>query len=189
MNVYKEFPIFEGEHYLLRGVRLTDAEQLLKVYSDEKAVPLFNGDNCHGDDFRYTTLARMEEAIKFWQFSYDNGYFVRWAVIDKATDTAVGTVELFHRDDEGKVESYDNCGLLRLDLTSKHETEDGITEILTLLKEPTFDLFYCDKIVTKIKPFASSRLAAAKAMGFKPIAEKLIGNDGETYGDYYALRK
>ena len=58
MDVYKNLPAFASAHFLLRGVTMADAEDLLKVYSDEKAVPFFNGDNCHGDDFHYTTLER-----------------------------------------------------------------------------------------------------------------------------------
>ena len=52
---YMTCPAFESENYLLRLVEPTDVTDLLNVYSDEKAVPFFNGDNCHGDDFHYTT--------------------------------------------------------------------------------------------------------------------------------------
>lgn len=51
MNVYEKCPVLESENFLLRKVCLEDSDDLLKVYSDEKAVPFFNGDNCHGDDF------------------------------------------------------------------------------------------------------------------------------------------
>ena len=73
MNVYEKCPVLESENFLLRKVCLEDSDDLLKVYSDEKAVPFFNGDNCHGDDFYYTTIERMQEAVKFWLWSYDNG--------------------------------------------------------------------------------------------------------------------
>ena len=63
-NVYEVCPSFENEKYLLRFVELSDAQELLNVYRDEKAVPYFNSDNCHGDIFFYETLERMEEAIK-----------------------------------------------------------------------------------------------------------------------------
>ena len=53
-NPYEKCPVYENENYLLRMVRKEDKEDLLKVYSDEKAVPFFNSDNCGGDDFHYT---------------------------------------------------------------------------------------------------------------------------------------
>lgn len=186
MNVFKKLPVLESDRFILRGVQKSDASDLLKVYSDEHAAPLFNGDNCHGDDFYYTTAERMNEAIAFWLFSYDNGYFVRWAIIDKASNTAVGTIELFHRDSE---DAFDNCGLLRLDLRSDYERRDYITEILSALTPDAFDLFYCDKIATKIKPFAEERRAAAVALGYKHSADALIGQAGEPYYDYYVLNK
>lgn len=49
MNVYEKCPVFESEKYLLRMVEQGDAADLLSVYSDEKAVPIFNSDNCNGD--------------------------------------------------------------------------------------------------------------------------------------------
>lgn len=187
MNVYETLPVFEGENFILRGVLPADTEHLLKVYSDEKAVPFFNSDNCHGDDFHYTTYARMKEAVDFWLWSYKQGYFVRWAIVDKKTNSAIGTIELFHRD--GEQTEYDKCGLLRLDISSEFERYAPITEILSLIAEPAYDLFYCDKITTKVKPFAEERLKAVKALGFKPAKEPLTGNDGEKFTDYYVLYK
>ena len=186
MNIYKNMQTFESENYLLRGITMEDAEDLLKVYSDEKAVPYFNGDNCHGDDFHYTTLEQMKEAIGFWLFSYANGYFVRWAIVCKKTNEAIGTIELFTREDT--VEEYDNCGLLRLDLRSDFEKADVITEIFALIIGFVFDLFG-DKVVTKVWSNAKERLDAIKHLGFARPKVGLKGNQGEVFTDYYILRK
>lgn len=186
MNVYEHLPTVESKNFVLRGVVMQDAEDLLKVYSDLIAVPFFNGDNCHGDDFHYTTLERMKEAIGFWLFSYDNGYFVRWSIVSKATDEAIGTIELFHREDD--IEEYDNCGLLRLDLRSDFEHSDAIAEILTLAAQLTFELFG-DKVVTKVKNNATERLKAVEKLGYTLPKVALKGNQGEAFYDYYVLRK
>ncbi len=187
MNVYENLPVYEGENFILRGVTERDAEDLLKVYSDKKAVPFFNGDNCHGDDFHYTTIERMKEAVSFWLFSYGHGYFVRWAVVQKSSGSAVGTIELFHRDSER--DYFDNCGLLRLDLRSDFERAEAIEEIISLIKNPAFDLFYCDKIATKVKPFADERKKAVIKSGFEYSEQPLVGEDGTKYYDYYVLTK
>lgn len=92
MNVYEKCPVLENENFLLRFVEENYAQDLLSVYSDEKAVPLFNSDNCNGDDFHYTTLEQMKKAVDFWLYSYREKFFVRWSMIDKKTDTAVGTI-------------------------------------------------------------------------------------------------
>lgn len=36
------------------------------MYSDKNALPFFNSDNCHGDNFYYPNEDRMRQAIKFW---------------------------------------------------------------------------------------------------------------------------
>lgn len=185
MDVYKNSPVLESENFIIREVRISDTYDLLQVYSDEKAVPFFNGDNCHGDDFHYTTKERMSEAIKFWQFSYDNGYFVRWSIVDKRLDAAVGTIELFHRDDTSPI--YDNCGLLRLDLRSDYEKESIIKEILSVIMPAVYELFG-DKVVTKVKFFATERLAAVKALGFVLPKEGFKLQNEEECRDYYVAK-
>ncbi|MBQ8841030.1 MAG: GNAT family N-acetyltransferase, partial [Ruminiclostridium sp.] len=97
MNVYKKCPILENDYFLLRYIREEDAEDLLKVYSDKKAVLLFNSDNCNGDIFYYTTLERMKKQILFWDDEYNKEYYVRWSIIDKKTSSVIGTIELFNR--------------------------------------------------------------------------------------------
>ena len=81
--VYEEVPVFENDDYLLRFVTVDDAKDLLKVYGDKNALPFFNSDNCHGDNFYYSTIERMNEAIQFWLYSYKEKYFVRWAIVEK----------------------------------------------------------------------------------------------------------
>ncbi len=186
MDVYKECPKFENDRYILRLTVRGDCDGLLKVYSDKKAVPFFNGDNCHGDDFYYTTADRMLQALDFWEEAYSKGWFVRWSIIDKATGEAVGTIEEFHRAAD---DYFTNCGLLRLDLRSDYEKTADIKSILALIVRPSFDLFGCAMVATKAVPSAVERVAALTSLGFTARDEKLKGFDGTLYGDYYALDK
>lgn len=186
MNVYENCPTFENDKFMLRLTMERDIADLLKVYSDEKALPLFNSDNCHGDDFHYTTLERMQQAYDFWEEAYRNGWFVRWSIVDKATNKAVGTIEEFHRD---AGDYFDDCGLLRLDLRSDYEVGDKIASILSLIVLPSFDLFGCSKVATKAIPAATERIKALTALGFTPSDKPLIGSDGTKYYSYYELNK
>ncbi len=129
----------------MRKLEVRDTSDLLSVYSDEKSVPLFNSDNCNGDDFHYTSLERMQHAVEFWLWSYTNKYFVRFSIIDKRIQKVIRTIELFHRDSK---DYFNRCGLLRLDLKSD------------------YDLFDCDMVATKIPTFAGERKAAAVQNGF-----------------------
>lgn len=185
MNPYEKCPVYENENFLLRLVESSDAPDLLRVYADEKAVPYFNGDNCHGDDFHYTSLERMQSAVDFWLFSYRSGYFVRWAILDKKAGEAVGTIELFNRSSQ---DYFNHCGLLRLDLRSDYERRESILDILSLIVPHSFEAFGCTMLATKIPSFASERKWAAQQLGFTASAEKMIGgDDGKTYTDYYVL--
>lgn len=186
MNIYSSCPILQNDRFVLRLVNDDDLSDLLKVYSDEKAVPFFNGDNCYGDDFHYTTAERMREALDFWKQAYKNGWFVRLAIVDKHTNRAVGTIEEFCRDAD---DFFTDCGLLRLDLRSDYEKCDEIKSILSLIVIPSFEMFGCKIIATKAIPSATERIKALKALGFLKSQEALVGHDGTKYYDYFVLKK
>ena len=186
MNIYKSCPTLENDKYILRPVLDSDLDDLLKVYGDVKAVLLFNSDNCHGDDFHYTTKERMKQALDFWKQAYDNGWFVRLSIVDKKSGEAIGTIEEFRRDEK---DYFTNCGLLRLDLRSDYEKASEIESILSLIAVPSFDLFGCGIVATKAIPSAIERIKALVAAGFTPSSESLVGHDGTKYYDYYVLNK
>lgn len=186
IDVYKKCPVFEDSSYTLRMVTTDDCLDLLKVYSDAKAVPLFNSDNCGGDEFYYITENRMMEAIKYWHWEYSRQGFVRWSIVDNHKKEVIGTIELFHRDAN---DYFTTCGLLRLDLRSDYELSAEIIKILTLIIVPTFELFDCAKIATKANPEAFERIRALNDLGFNLSDEKLVGHNGTQYKNYYVLHK
>ena len=183
MDVYEHCPELVSDRYLLRQTCLEDRDDLLKVYSDTAAVPIFNSDNCTGD-FYMTTLRDMEACIYFWLSEYAQRYYVRWTIIDRADGCAVGTIELFHRT---AGDFFTHMGLLRLDLRSDYETEEAITALLSLLLPPAFGFFSCETMATKIPPCAAVRRETLTRMGFRPSSEFLYGHDGTPYGYYYTL--
>ena len=185
-DVYTACPTVESPHYRIRPLSMDDCADLLNVYSDPAAVPFFNSDNCHGDDFHYTTIERMRQAIEFWFMEYSRRGFVRWSILDKGSGEVIGTIELFRREAD---DFFTDCGLLRLDLRSDYENETAIAEILSVIVPPAFVWFDCSMIATKAIPAAVGRRRALAAMGFVPSPEKVIGHDGTEYGDYLVYIK
>lgn len=176
-SVYEICPTYKKQIITLRKTMKEDAEDLLKCYSDEKAVPLFNSDNCDGDDFHYTTIEKMRQAIDFWEFSYSNRYFVRWTVILNSTSEKIGTIEMFHRVAE---DEFNNYGILRIDLQNEHETQPILENILSVANEFFYKAFDVNAILTKAIPTANERISALNTMGYKPINKKIM-----IYDDYY----
>jgi [ribosomal protein S5]-alanine N-acetyltransferase len=176
-DIYEECPMYKKKLITLRQTNMEDAQELLKCYSDEKSVPFFNSDNCHGDDFHYTTMERMEQAISFWDFSYKNKYFVRWTVILNDTKVKVGTIEMFHRvaDDE-----FNHYGILRIDLQSDYEVQAVIDDILEIVNENFYKAFDVEAILTKAIPDSSERIISLVQKGYQPINRKFM-----IYDDYF----
>jgi ribosomal-protein-alanine N-acetyltransferase len=176
-NIYEECPTYIKDLITLRQTTSEDIEELLKCYSDEKAVPFFNSDNCNGDDFHYTSLERMKQAIDFWDYSYANKYFARWTVIANDTHEKVGTIEMFHR---LAADEFNHYGVLRIDLQSKYETQKYIDNILEIVNQNFFRAFDVKFILTKAIPDATERIASLGREGYVPINKKLV-----IYDDYF----
>ena len=182
-NIYELVPSFEDEKYLLRFVKTSDAKDLLEVYSDKNALPFFNSDNCHGDNFYYPDLERMNKAIDFWIQSYKSKCFVRWSVIDKKQNKAIGSIELFHREAD---DFFNHTGILRLDLKPEYEDAEEIKSIINLLLYSSYSLFDTKRIATKIPVYAIERKSAFENLEFSKSDEFLIGTiDGYSYKDYW----
>lgn len=182
-DVYEVCPQFENDKYLLRFLSKNDAVDLLKVYSDPKSVSLCNSDGCFGD-FYFTSVELMQSVIEAWQVEYQRKNFIRWSIIDKCINKAIGTIELFHRDSK---DYFTKCGLLRLDLRSDYENASEIEAILSLIVPKSFEMFQCDKVATKAIAKAHERRTALMKMNFVLSNEQLIGNDGRRYDDYFVL--
>ena len=129
----------------------------------------------------------MKTAIEFWLKSYKDRWFVRWTILDKASETAIGSIELFHRvaDDD-----LNHVGVLRLDLGSQYEQAEIIYDILNLIITPAYEMFDCEEIITKVPLYAIERIEALSKLGFEKTDRFLVGTmDGYAYKDYWTIKK
>lgn len=186
MNIYEACPVLESRKFLLRLVEKEDCEDLLKVYSDKNALPFFNSDNCDGDNFYYATKERMEEALGFWDLSYENGWFARLSIVDKERSSVIGTIELCLRVSE---DEFNNMGILRVDVRSDYEKEEVLYEIVTLITPHLSEMLGCDGIITKVPIYAVERVKAVRRAGFSKSDHLLIGKNGYTYDGYWINRQ
>lgn len=170
-NVYEVCPTYKNDCITLRQTNLSDTEELLECYSDKKSVLFFNSDNCHGDDFYYTSAERMKQAIEFWNYSYRNRYFVRWTIILNSTNEIIGTVEMFHRIAE---DDFNHYGVLRIDLKSKYENQKVIDAILEIVNQSFYSLFDVKSILTKGFPAAKERVASLKKKGYTSLDKQFM---------------
>ena len=174
-DVYLDCPVYAGTLITLRKTEAGDAADLLKCYSDENAVPLFNSDNCNGDDFHYTTLDGLKQTMDLWEYSYQIKRFVRWSVVCNETREVVGTIECF-----GRSADIGSFALLRIDLRSDYETAPVVGEILDIADTHFFGAFAADTLITKAVPEAAVRLSVLRCRGYRPLEENFL-----IYDDYY----
>lgn len=182
ISPYQECPVFESDQMLYRLVQEADALNLLECYSDAASIPLFNSDNCN-NDFNFQTLEEMNDCIRFWLDEYEGQGYIRFSIVEKNSDKAVGTIEFFARNES--VEGGGVVGVLRLDLISRLENEGVLTEILSLIEKEFYDCFGVDAMITKAIPTAEQRITALLNSGFS----KIEGDALVPFNDYYMISK
>jgi len=161
---YKNCPVLETEHFSLRLVSEADAEDLLVCYSDPKAQELFNIDN-FSHICNFYTVEAMAECIGFWLTAYKQEAFVRFAIIDKSIQKAVGTIEMFGGD----------VGVLRVDIASPYENKVNFKELLDVCTGSFYELFDAKTMATKAIPSAVARIDVLLEAGFR--AEEFKGRE------------
>lgn len=184
MNIYDACPILESPRFLVRLFEKEDADDLLKVYSDKNALPFFNSDNCNGDNFYYATKERMEEALGFWKYSYENRWFARLSIVDQAISSVIGTLELCLRVSE---DAFNQMGILRVDVRSDYEKEETLFEIISLITPHVSEILGCHGVLTKAPIYAVERIKALQRVGFARSEHLLMGKAGVTYDGYWTM--
>ncbi|MDF2540809.1 MAG: hypothetical protein K0S47_527 [Herbinix sp.] len=163
-NPYKECPVFETDHFMIRLVSESDAKDLLLCYGDPKARALFNNDGCPSGEYDY--INHMKEMIQGWLYhDFAKGYFIRFAIINKQTQKVVGTIEIYDRKYQ---QSERTTGILRIDIAPMFEKEIFLVELFTLACNIFFDIFHTETIIHKAIPEAKERISAVRKLGFQP---------------------
>ncbi|QAY69096.1 VOC family protein [Xylanimonas protaetiae] len=166
-------PVLRTASFTLRRVREDDAEDLLACYAAPEAWPLFNTDHCTSD-FRCVNTEQVQEAIAFWLTDGEANRYLRFAVVDRTSGTAVGTLEMFGR----PADTWNDVawGLLRLDLAPAFETPEHLRELFALA-DGFFDLFAVERILTRV-PGHTPRHEAALGAAFAPFDWSRPGSTG-----------
>lgn len=185
MNVYESIPTMEKGEIRLRPVMAEDEAALLRVYGDPLALPFFNSDNCHGDIFYYDTPEKMRRAMDFWRTSWEQGWFVRWAIALRSE--VIGTVELCRRE-ESPDDPYSGMGILRVDVGSAWEKSDVLAAVMDALLPDAYALLNCRTLMTKAAPYAVARVATLTECGFVRSDKPVMGHHGERF-EYYWVRE
>lgn len=182
---YEDCPTVENSDYMIRFVEVSDAESLLPCYAHPTESVITNSFNCTMG-YNAHTIEQMRECIKGWQRFFKEKSFIRWSIVNKSNNNAVGTIELFNR---YSIDFYDNCVILRLDLCDKYEEFDEINKILELIIPNVFSWFECEFVATKVDTSAIERIESLTMFGFKKSQHVLKCDNGVEYDGFWVLDK
>ena len=124
-------------------------------------------------------------AYGIWHMAYENGWFVRLSIVDKATASVIGTVECCLRVSD---DAFDHMGILRIDVRSDYEEEKVLYELFSLITPELYELLGCKGVLTKAPIFAVERIKAIRKAGFTKSEHMLIGKAGFAYDGYWTIK-
>ena len=178
IDPYQKCPTLESSNYIFRQVTVEDAQDLLACYSDKESVKLFNSDNCPMD-FYFDDVDELKKLIEFWLMGYSYGGYVRFSIVEKVTNKAIGTIEIFAKKETNDV--YGKVGTLRLDLCSRFENNEALEEIFVLIENSFGELFGIDAMMTKAVPYADARVKLLSGSGYVLLPDHTVTK----FEDYY----
>ena len=156
-NPYDRCPEYESKSFLLRLVSPEDAPDLLDCYKNPTLSVQANAENCtYG--YGSQTVDEMRECIRRWLEEYANRSFIRFSIVAKQVNKAIGTIEIFLKWPPEK-------SFLRIDLASQYEKEEYLSELLQVC-DVFFQDLRCEQIVTRGLPDAVCRVNALKQNGY-----------------------
>lgn len=120
----------------------------------------------------------------FGDMSYENGWFVRLSIVDKAILSVIGTVELCLRVSDDK---FNIMGILRVDVRSNYEQEDALYDVFSLVTPKLEELLECKVVFTKAPIYAVERIKVIRRLGFAKFEHLLIGKTGYVYDGYWTI--
>lgn len=170
MNPYIDCHVTQTESFAIRLIDKKDSVSLFKCYHNKDCVELMNDDNC---DFGFyvDTVEKMEETVGYWIDFYNKKYFIRFSIVDRKTQIAVGTIEGFAGDD----------GVLRVDILTEFENQKCLSEIFDFAKKNFYEYFGNKRIFTKAVDKATQRRKALNSCGWKYIGSY------RGFNDYFAV--
>lgn len=171
MHAYVKCPVQDTKSFRIRLVEQGDAEALFQCYHDKDAVQRMNDDNC-GFGFYVETQEQMLHTIDYWLDFYKKQCFIRFAIEDRMTKKAVGTIEGFGGD----------TGVLRIDLASKYEKAEDLAELFHFAAAEFHNIFGNKALVTKAIPEAVERRKALELENWEYI------DRFREYADYYRIQ-
>lgn len=171
MNPYLNCPTFETKQFIIRLICEEDYKSLFDCYNDKSAVEFTNDDNCDFD-FYVDSKEEMKNLVLYWLDFYNKRGFIRFSIVDKLTEKAVGTIEGFNGE----------TGVLRIDICAKYEKTNYLTELFEFSTANFHTLFGNEYLVTKAIPKATARRLSLQQSGWEYIGQY------KTYQDYYKIK-
>src|SRR5918911_5047051 len=125
-NVMNNFPRLETDRFILRSIRLDDAESIFQIFSDDEVTKFY-------DVASFTSIDQARELIEQNLERFARGEGIRWAIARKEDDILVGTCGY------NNLYKVSRRGVIGYDLAQAYWGKGIITEALRAMIQYGFE--------------------------------------------------
>ncbi len=152
--VFQAFPRLETERLVLRRLHPADAESLFAILADERVARFY-------DDEAFTGVSQAREQIESWARGYDEWRSIRWGIVQRGTDTVIGTCGYygFHR--------WHARGSLGYELARPYWRQGIMTEALAAILGFGFREVGVNRIQAVLMPGNEASVKLLEKLGFQ----------------------
>ena len=152
--VFQVFPRLETGRLVLRRLRLSDAESLFAILSDQKVARFY-------DDEAFTEIAQAREQIEAWDRGFDEWRAIRWGIVPRGTDAVIGTCGYygFHR--------WHGRGSLGYELARPYWRQGMMTEALAAIIGFGFREVGLNRIQATVMPENEASIKLLEKLAFQ----------------------
>lgn len=89
LEIFRKFPEFESDRLFFRDILHSDAADLFEIYHNKNALK-------YQVISPFRSLAEVKRYVDVVHDGYQNRYFIRWGIVEKASGKLIGLISLHH---------------------------------------------------------------------------------------------
>ncbi|MBM7556153.1 GNAT family N-acetyltransferase [Halanaerobacter jeridensis] len=171
-KVFAEFPELETERLRLRKLKLSDAEELFKVFSNPKVMKYYNL-------YPFDSLAQAKELIRNYSDGFEEQRVLRWGLEHKEKEKIIGSCGIYDW------REHFCRATVGYELGTKYWEQGFMSETLTEIIRFGFRRMRLNRIQALVEPPNEASRQLLTSMGFKE--EGLLRNYMFYKGEYKDL--
>lgn len=153
LEIFRKFPEFETDRLLFRDILHSDAADLFEIYHNKNALK-------YQVISPFRSVAEVKRYVDVVHDGYQNRYFIRWGIVEKASGKLIGLISLHH------IEFWNYKAEVGYMLNEQFWNKGYATEAVKKILDMALGNWELHRIEAEIHPGNLASLRVVEKLGF-----------------------